>query len=391
MISLEEAYRIINDNTVTLGTETILMSDSLNRVLAEDIISDLNIPPFDKAILDGYACRSVDLPGPFKIVDEIPAGKLPVIEIHEGECARIMAGAPIPSGADVVFKEEYHIIQPDGSVLLTHPQTDVNISYLGEDVKKGDIVLSKGIIINPQEIAILAAAGREAVDVYHRSIVGILSTGSELVEPTKIPANGQIRNINGRQMIAQLNRMGIVAEYFGIVNDDKEELRKAIQSIIKMTDVLFISGGVSMGDYDFVPVVMQELDFEIMFTSVAIKPGKYSLFAKKENKYVLGFPGNPISSFVQLETMGKHLLFGLMGHRLAEPVFRCLFLDDFERINADRLEFLPVKLTSSGNVKLTPFNGSAHIHALSQTNAIMEIPIGVKKIEQGDWVMVRPI
>jgi molybdopterin molybdotransferase len=391
MISLEEAYRIINENTDILDTNTILMSDCLNRVLAEDVLSDSNVPPFDKAILDGFACRKADLPGPFTIVDEIPAGKQSTIEIKEGQCARIMAGAPLPDGADMVFMEEQHIIQPDGSVVFTQQSSDVNIYYRGEDVRVGDIILTRGTMIRPQEMAVLAGAGREGVEVFRRPIVGVLSTGSELIEPTGIPRNAQIRNINGGQMIAQLNRIGMVADYFGIVPDDKEELKKSIQSIIKMTDVLFISGGVSMGDYDFVPLALQELDFEIFITSIAMRPGKYTLFAKKGNKYVLGFPGNPVSSFIQLELLGKHLLFCLMGHKINDSVFRCILLDDFERNATDRLEFIPVQLTSSGKVKLIPYHGSAHIHALSKANAIMEIPVGLKRLEQGDWVNIRPI
>lgn len=391
MIPFDEANRIIREAVVSLEPETVLLADSLNRVLAEDIISDVNLPPFNKAAMDGFACRKADLPGPLKIVDEIPAGKFPTVEIQEGECARIMTGAPVPLGADTVFMVEYHEIEPNGSVIFTRDKTASNICLLGEDVKEGEVVLSKGIIIQPQEIAILAGAGKTHVDVYRRPIVGVLSTGSELVEPTISPSAGQIRNSNGPQMVAQLKQMGMVTECFGIVEDSKEELQSAIQKAIKITDVLFISGGVSVGDYDFVPLVLQELDFDILITSIATKPGKHTLFAQKENKYVLGFPGNPVSSFVQLESVGKQLLYGLMGHQPVDTVFRCIFLDNYERKAVDRLEFLPVHITDTGKVKLLPYNGSAHIHALSKANAIMEIPIGVKKIEQGDFVNVRPL
>lgn len=391
MIPFEDAYQIIRDAVVPLEKETVMLADSLNRILAEEIVSDVNIPPFNKAAMDGFACRRADLHSPLRIVDEIPAGKFPTLEINEGECARIMTGAPIPAGADVVFMVEYHEIQPDGSVIFTRDKTSSNICLLGEDVKKGDIVLSKGTLIQPQEIAILAGAGKMHIDVFRRPIVGVLSTGSELVEPNVLPAAGQIRNSNGHQMVAQLKRMGMVAEYFGIVPDSQEELRKAIHSAMKITDVLFISGGVSVGDYDFVPLVLQELDFEILITSIATKPGKHTLFARKEGKYVLGFPGNPVSSFVQLETVGRQLLCNLMGNKPKPVKFKCIILDDYHRKATDRLEFLPVQITETGKVKLLPYNGSAHIHALSKANAIMEIPIGVKRIEQGDFVDVRPL
>jgi molybdopterin molybdotransferase len=341
--------------------------------------------------MDGFACRREDLPNPLQIVDEIPAGKFPVVAIHAGECARIMTGAPIPVGADTVFMVEYHEIQPDGSVIFTRDKTASNICLLGEDVKEGDVVLSKGTLIQPQQIAILAGAGKTHVDVFRRPIVGVVSTGSELVEPNILPAAGQIRNSNGHQMVAQLKRMGMIVEYFGIVPDSQEELRNAIHSAMKMTDVLFISGGVSVGDYDFVPLVLQELDFEILITSIATKPGKHTLFARKEGKYVLGFPGNPVSSFVQLETVGRELLFSLMGNQPKPLKFKCVILDDYHRKMADRLEFLPVQITETGKVKQLPYNGSAHIHALSKANAILEIPIGINKIEQGDLVNVRPL
>jgi len=391
MIAFEEANRIIRESAVTLGIETVLLADSQNRILAEDIVSDVNIPPFNKAAMDGFACRRADLPGPLRIVDEIPAGKFPTIEIGDGECARIMTGAPIPKGADTVFMVEYHEIEPDGSVIFTHDNTAGNICFLGEDIKEGDVILSKGTLIQPQEIAILAGAGKTHVEVSLRPIVGVLSTGSELVEPNIFPEAGRIRNSNGHQMVAQLKRMGIVTEYFGIVEDSKEELHKAIHSALKVTNVLFISGGVSVGDYDFVPLVLQDLDFEILITSIATKPGKHTLFACKEGKYVVGFPGNPVSSFVQIETVGRELIYGLMGNKPKHLQFKCIILDDYQRKSSDRLEFLPVQITETGKVKLLPYNGSAHIHALSKANAIMEIPIGVKKIDQGDFVNVRPL
>lgn len=391
MIEFHEAIDTIRKAVLPLACETVSLGDSLYRVLAEDIISDLDLPPFNKASMDGFACRRADLPGPFSIVEDIPAGKFPKKQIKTGECARIMTGAPVPDGADMVFMVEHHEIQPDGSVMFTHGKSSDNICFLGEDVKKDTMVLAKGSFIHPQEIAILAVAGKSNVLVFKKPKVGVLSTGSELVEPYMHPKPGQIRNSNGPQMMAQLAQMGANAEYFGLIHDTQEEILGKIQTALKFTDVLFISGGVSVGDYDFVPQVLQELDFEILITSIATKPGKHTLFARKENKYVLGFPGNPVSSFIQLEFIGKELLYGLMGYSSKTSRFKTVFIDDFHRKSADRLEFLPVKINESGKVELLPYNGSAHIHALLNANALMEIPIGVKKIEKGDQVHVRPL
>lgn len=386
-----EALKIIRKNLNTLGSEKVLLADSLNRILAVDVVSDVNIPPFNKAAMDGFACKRADLPGPFKVVDDIPAGKYPEVEIKKGKCARIMTGAPVPKGADCVFMIEYHEIEPDGSVIFTNENTSDNICLIGEDVKDGETVLYKGSLIQPEEIAILAGAGMSSVDVFCRPKVGVLATGSELVEPYIQPKPGQIRNSNSHQMIAQLNQMGLVTEYFGIVNDSLEDIAGKIKSALKLTDVLFISGGVSVGDYDFVPQVLMELDFEILITSIKTKPGKHTLFAKKDDKYVLGFPGNPVSSFVQLEYIGKPLLYGLMGYQPNELRLKTVFIDDYKRKKADRLEFLPVQITETGKAKLLPYNGSAHIHAISKADALMEIPIGVNSIEKGDQVYVRPL
>lgn len=391
MKEFNDALKIIRDQVIPFGHETVTLADSINRVLAEDIVSDVNLPPFDKAAMDGFACRREDLPGPFTIVEDIPAGKYPLRKVGQGQCSRIMTGAPIPEGADMVFMVEYHELQPDGSVMFTRENSSNNICYLAEDVKEGEVILTKGTHIKPQEIAILAGAGKSNVLVYRRPKVGVLSTGSELVEPYMQPKSGQIRNSNGYQIMAQLSKMGANAEYFGIVSDSMEDIQGKVQSALKLVDVLFISGGVSVGDYDYVPQVLQELDFEILITSIATKPGKHTLFAKKENKYVLGFPGNPVSSFIQLEFIGKELLYGLMGFQPEILRFKTVIIEDFHRKNADRLEFLPVHITESGKVELLPYNGSAHIHALSKANGLMEIPIGVKKIEKGDLIHVRPL
>lgn len=391
MDEFNKAIKLIRKNIVPLAYETVGLQDSLRRVLAEDVVSDVNVPPFNKSAMDGFACRRVDLPGPFVIIEDIPAGKYPQRKIGLGQCARIMTGAPIPEGADVVFMVEHHEMQADGTVIFNRDETASNICLLGEDVKEGEVILKKGTLIDAQEIAILAGAGKSNILVFKKPKIGVLSTGSELVEPYMSPSPGQIRNSNGHQMMAQLNKLGANAEYFGIVGDSMEELKGKIQSAIKLTDVLFISGGVSVGDYDFVPQVLQELDFEILFTSIATKPGKHTLFAKREDKYVLGFPGNPVSSFIQLEYIGKELLCGLMGNKPRALRFKAIIVEEFKRKRADRLEFLPVKMNRDGKVELLPYNGSAHIHALSKANAIMEIPIGVKKVEKGDLVHVRPL
>ena len=391
MIEFHEALKIIQENVKSLEIEVISLENSMGRVLAEDVVSDVNIPPFDKAAMDGFACRKEDLPGPFKIVDEIPAGKFPLHEIERGECARIMTGAPVPDGADTVFMIEHHVLLEKGLVLFTAQKTSSNICYKGEDVKSGDVVLTTGTWINPQEIAVLAGAGKTKVKVFEQPVVGVLSTGSELVEPKTMPGDGKIRNSNGLQMVAQLAGMRIPSRYFGIVADDKTQLKQKIEKIISDIDVLFISGGVSVGDYDFVPDVLTEMGFEILFTAMATKPGKHNIFARKGDKYVLGFPGNPVSSFIQFKLVGRALLLKMMGRVADETRFRVEMTDGYKRKNSNRLEFVPVIINGAGAATLIPYNGSAHVHALSKANALMEVPVGINSIEKGDLVYVRPL
>ncbi len=391
MTQLHNALKIIRTQSRPIGIELISVSESLNRILAEDIFSDINIPPFNKAKMDGFACRRVDLPGPFKVVDEIPAGKVSSFIIGEGECARIMTGAPVPEGADTVIIIEKNETQPDGSILFTSDHTDSNVCLIGEDVMKGETVLKEGTLIRPQDIAVLASVGKDKIKVYSMPGVSVISTGTELIEHDNVPVGGQIRNINGLQMLAQLSGIGINASYQGIVSDNKELIQKSIEEALESNDVVFISGGVSIGDYDLIPQTVLEMGFEISITSIDIKPGRHTILAVRDNKYILGFPGSPVASFVQMELLGKTLLYNLMGHHKELKKYKVIFIDDFERKNSDRLEFLPVLISDTGKAKLIPYNSSGHIHAISRANALMEIPIGVKTVEKGDMVCIRPL
>lgn len=391
MITLNEALQIIRDHVKPLDTETVTLSKALNRVLAEDIYSDIDLPPFNKSAMDGFACKREDLPGPMKVVEEIPAGRFSELILHKGECARIMTGAPVPTGADMVFMIEYHEINAQGMVSFNGNATASNICLKGKDVKAGDLLLSKGKLLKSHEIAIIAGAGIERVKVTRQPSVAVLATGAELVEPGESPGNGQIRNSNGPQMMAQLSEMGIMGSYEGIAPDDKITLSHRIEKALERCNVLFISGGVSVGDYDFVPIIMEELGYDILITTITTKPGKHTLFAVREGKYVLGFPGNPVSSYVQLELIGKMLLYKLMGHEWKARRYGVTIASDYYRKGADRLEFIPVTVTEDGQAALISYNGSAHIGALAEAHALMEIPMGIKSFKQGDTVYVRPL
>ncbi len=391
MITIDEALKIVNENVIPLSSEVIRCDVSMNRILAESIVSDMNIPPFDRATMDGYACRKSDLHQPLAVIEEIPAGSIPSQKINTGQCAKIMTGAKVPEGADTVIIKENVKILENSRIRFTGINSPSNISYMGEDIKAGDCLLEPGTKIRPQHLALFAGAGRTEIKVYKQPSVAILSTGSEIVEPEIFPSEGQIRNSNGPQLRSQALSLGLEPRYLGIAKDERDEIFNKVSSATDNFDLLIISGGVSVGDYDYIPEVLKELGFQILITSLSAKPGKHTLFAKKGNKFVLGLPGNPVSSFIQFEILGKALIYKLMGHQYKSLKLLVALSENYSRLKADRHEIIPVLINASGKVELLPYHGSAHIQALAYADALMEIPHGIKKISKGESVYVRPL
>ena len=266
MISHDEALNIIlNSVQNTLATETIDFTKSLNRILAKDIFSDMNMPPFNKSAMDGYACRMSDIHNELKVIEVLPAGKIPENSIGENQCIKIMTGAIIPEGADCVLMVEFTKETKPGYIRFTKDSTKSNICYLGEDIKTGEKVLDKGIKILPQHIAVMASVGCTMPEVSVQPKVSIISTGSEIVEPNTFPGKSQIRNSNGYQLIAQVERAGGLPHYIGIADDSKEATFNAISQALKTNDIVLLTGGVSMGDFDMVPDIIKEIGIEILF------------------------------------------------------------------------------------------------------------------------------
>ena len=391
MITYEEAYQLITRNVNTLGVETVGFENTLNRVLAEDVRSDMDMPPFNKSAMDGYACRMTDIHNPLEVVEEIPAGKWPQKEIGKNQCAKIMTGAPIPKGADTVIMVEHTKQADNGLIEFTNDNTKSNICYLGEDVKEGDILLTEGTIIKEKHIPVLAMVGATKVKVYKQARVAIVSTGNELVEPHVKPELSQIRNSNAYQMMAQTHSLGLPVHYLGIAADTKDDTTRMLHKALEQADVVIMSGAVSMGDYDFVPDVLKEAGFHIHFHGVSTKPGKKTIFGTKGYKWFVGVPGNPVSAFVQFKMLIKPLLLGIMGHHYQPQFYKLPLAVNFNRRNAKRKAFEPVIITEAGSVKPVEYHGSAHINSLAYADGLMVIEIGVKTLKKGEKVDVRPI
>lgn len=388
MLPFGEALRIVLSVESRTRTETILFSDSAGRILAEDVISDIDMPPFNKSSMDGFACRKEDLGGELRVIETIPAGKWPEKRILQGQCSRIMTGAALPEGADCVIIVEEVEVLPDDHIRFRGRFTKDNIIPLGEDVRKGDVILRSGKIIRPQDIAVMASAGHTGVNVSVRPVVGVISTGSELVDPSEKPGISQIRNSNSSQLVAQAERAGAVTKYFGIARDDEEETLEMINTAISGSDIVVLTGGVSMGDFDFVPGVLETADVRILFSRVAVQPGKPTTFGVKGEKIIFGLPGNPVSSFIQFELLVKPLIYKMMGHAWNPPEIRLPLRDRFSRRSGERMAVIPVQIDNEGKVVPVEYHGSAHISALPDSDGVFQVAQGISSIDAGSLVRV---
>ncbi len=391
MISFEKALETVLSEVRKTGTERVNFNEALYRVLAEDVYSDIDMPPFDKAAVDGYACRMEDLDKDLEVLEVIAAGEIPSKTIKPGQCSKIMTGAMVPEGADTMLMVEHTTELRPGIVRFTGKKTARNIAYKAEDVKKGDQVWSKGMQILPQHVAIFASVGCVNPLVAKQPRVAILSTGDELVEPAQLPGLGKIRNSNGFQLIAQVKAAHCIPNYMGIIPDDEEATDQAISTALAENDMVILTGGVSMGDFDFVPQIMQKNKVDILFQKVAVKPGRPTVFGRTENSYIFGLPGNPVSSFINFEVFAKPLLYRMMGYEWKPRLLELPMGIEFQRKKSDRLEFLPVTIGENGQVVPVSYHGSAHIHAVCLADGIMSIPQGINEIKKGALVHVRPI
>jgi molybdopterin molybdotransferase len=391
MITFEKALSLVLDKAYKLEKEQIDIQVALNRVIAKDVISDIDMPPFDKSAMDGYACRKEDIHDILEIIEIIPAGKIPEKTISKNQCSKIMTGAMIPKGADCVLMVEQTELVGNNKMKFTSNHTNNNICYKSEDISKGETIISRGSILKPQHIAILASTGYAKPVVYKQPKVGVLSTGNELVEPSVIPSLSQIRNSNSYQLYAQVNVLRCLPNYYGIANDDKESLVNILKNSISDNDVTILTGGVSMGDFDLVPEILEQLNIKLIFKKIAIQPGKPTVFGMFENKFIFGLPGNPVSSFILFEMLVKPLLLKMMGNTLTFQNIKMPMGIEYERKRSDRKSFIPVKLTPEGTIVPVEYHGSAHINSLCNTDGIISLEIGKNQINKGEIVDVRLI
>lgn len=393
MIALDKAIDIVLSNINPLNKdENVALWSSMGRVLAANVVSDMNMPPFNKTAVDGYACRMVDAKDELEVIEIIPAGTIPSKTVEKGQCSKIMTGAMIPNGADcVLMVEDTKEVSPN-RIIFTGDKPRANICILGEDMKTGEVAIKKGTTLSAQHIAIMAALGCTQPSVTLKPSVAVLVTGDELVEPNHVPTGGQIRNSNGHQLVGQILKANATPNYIGIVNDTEQATYNAIAKALKESDIVILTGGVSMGDYDYVPSVMKKLGIQILFDSIAIQPGKPTKFGVKDGKLIFGLPGNPVSSYMQFEILVKPAIQKLMG---GEPntksIVRLPLANGYKRKKVERLGLIPVLVNDKNKVEAVEFHGSAHIFALAKAEGYIMIPLGDSEIKEGELVDVRPL
>lgn len=396
MIEMREAIDRVLASTKPIDCTQVSLMDALGHTLSEDVVSDINMPPFEKATMDGYAVVGADVSGAsaenpvaLNVIEEVQAGVVPQKTVVSGQATQIMTGAPMPDGADtVVMVEETERV--DGVVsILASVSPGTNRVPLGEDVRKGQVVLKARTALRPPEIGILGAVGFDTVPVYRRPVVGVVATGDEIVEPHVRPEPGQIRNSNGYSMATQVVRAGATPRYLGIATDDVEDLRRVMTEGIEECDVLLLSGGVSAGVYDLVQGVMTELGVEVRFDRIRMKPGKPLTFGVRGQKLIFGLPGNPVSSVVGLELLVRPALKKMQGlDDLHRPRVRAT-LDEPFRQAPGREQYVPAASRFEKGQWRTCWvghHGSADLFSMWEANSLFVVDAEATSVDAGEEV-----
>ncbi|HTS11383.1 MAG TPA: gephyrin-like molybdotransferase Glp [Candidatus Limnocylindrales bacterium] len=402
MLSFEDArarvIEVIGAQPRTTRTEIIDISSdparALGRVLAKDVLADRDYPPFNRSTRDGYAVRAADAAAGAKLrlIGESRAGIAFEGSVGKGECVRILTGAPVPSGADAVVMQEYARLEGDFVQFERATTAGQNFVAAGTEGKAGDKAIGRGTRLGYAELAVAAQVGRTKLRVNPRPRVAILSTGDEVVNVDAAPGPFQIRNSNSVSLAAQVALAGGEPVMLGNAADDVKEIRARIEKGLE-SDILVLSGGVSVGTYDLVEPVLGELGAEFFFDSVAIRPGKPAVFAKCRGKGVFGLPGNPVSTMVTFELFvapAIEILSGAQAHDLA--LFKAKLAHGVEE-KPPLAHFLPAEVHSNGGdptVELIRWQGSGDVGAVARGNCFLLVRGERQKIAAGEWVDVLP-
>lgn len=394
--TFERARALILEKVSSLPIESLSLFEVVGRVLAEDIRAPWDMPRWDNSAMDGFAVRAEDcgLLKPLLINGYIPAGgSAEGIAVNPGQAVRIMTGAPTPPGCDAVVPVE-DTNEDDGHVTINgRVGVGDHIRVRGEDVQENELVIAAGSLLRPAEISMLASFGLEAVPVFSRPRVAILSTGDELVEPGEIPGPGQIFNCNAYSLAAAVRELGGEPLLIGIARDNRASLTKKLIDGLQ-ADALITTAGVSMGDRDLVCEVLEEVGVEQLFWKVHIKPGRPTAFGLKDGKPVFSLPGNPVSTMVTFEVFVRPALLKMMGHRrVIKPYVKATLKETTTKIPG-RVQFLRVRVVDNGEHLTASSSGDQNTgiqRTMLRANGIAVLPAEREQIEAGEEVDIHLI
>ncbi len=395
MIPVDRALEIVLAHTRPLPAEDVLLEHAVGRVLAEDVASDVDLPPFDRAMMDGYAVRAEDTgaaPVKLTLAGQVRAGQYPDRPLQPGQAIQIMTGAPVPPGATAVQQLEKTRAADGGRAveLLERVEPGTHIAPVGCEVRAGQTVLRQGTIVDPAAVAVLAAVGRGRVREGRRPSVSIVVTGDELVDVWQVPARGRIRDSNGPAVLAQARWAGAEAKLVGPVPDQPDRIAEAVRAGLQ-ADVLVLSGGVSEGAFDLVEEVLARFDVGLQFTKVAIKPGAPLVFGRRGDTLVFGLPGNPVSAQVTFDVFVRAALLRLQGARVvSRPTAEAELLGPL-RNRSGRRAHVPARVRwEEGRLvaRPVPSQGSADVVAHAQANALVVLDAARTSTAAGERVPV---
>lgn len=397
LISLAQAKEIIGTHIHELGSEEVKLEEALGRVLAEDIISPIDVPHFRKSAMDGFALTASDTfgvsnttPKDFGLIDVIMPGETSSGRIGPGECAEIATGAPLPDGTDAVVMVEYTETSRDRVTVYKSVAPGENVIEIGSDIKKGATILRKGTLLNPRLIGLLSSTGVSAIPVKAKPKVAVLSTGNELIRPPGELERGKVYDINSRTIIDALLEQNCRPIDLGIVRDDRDELTSKIIEGIEKSDLVLVSGGSSLGSTDLLVDVIKGVG-EALIHGIAVKPGKPTIVGKIGKKLVIGLPGHPTSALSNFYILVVPLLRKMVGS--IGPPERCVEAELTRKVASSigRYEFLAVKIIAEDSKRYAEpvLSGSSAITTLATADGFVEIEENVEVIEKAEIVKVK--
>jgi len=397
MITVDEALKIVLQRVQPLPVERIPLDHALGRVLAEDVRSDIDLPPFDRARMDGYAVRANDLlttPATLRCIGEVAAGTTFEGRVGRGEAVKIFTGAPLPEGADAVQKVEVTRSNGDEVTFDESVVPGQFVTKRASECSIDELVAEKGRLIGPAEMAVLASFGYATVSTRPRPRVAVISTGSELIDVARKPVGAQIRNSNCYTLGSYARRAGANVENLGTVHDDLQSTREALERAADKRDVVVTSGGVSMGDYDLVKAALVEIGAEVFFDKVKIRPGKPTVFGRRGSTYFFGLPGNPVSTSVTFNVFVWPALKLLQGD--AHPALPTVVAELSSEVvdSSNRRSYQPARLfIEGGRAFAQPLKwvGSSDLVAFMRANALIISGEEVHRIAKGERVEVLAI